>query len=155
MIKIILKAFLLMTFTVAVGLSPVSLVSHAQQSTVALTGERVGNSEPSGRSEFLRLSRTENAGEMRRPLKAKATLVQLEGSRVRLEFSSLKLVMTGTIAGDEIEGQAEVPGIKARVHLMRAVKVAPEILARYVGAYRFRNGEYLMIDSFADTPDTL
>src|SRR5829696_981588 len=155
MIKIILKAFLSMTFILAVGLSPVGLVSHAQQSTVALTGEWVGNSEPSGRSEFLRLSLTENAGEMLRPFKAKATLVQLEGSRVRLEFSSLKLVMTGTIAGDEIEGEAEVPGTKARFHLVRTVKVAPEILARYVGAYRFRNGDYLVVDSFPDTPDTL
>ena len=52
MIKIILKAFLLMTLTVAAGLSRVSLVSHAQQSTVALTGEWVGNSEPAGRVEF-------------------------------------------------------------------------------------------------------
>ena len=155
MIKIILKAFLLMTLTVAAGVSPVGLVSHAQQSTTALTGEWVGNSEPSGRSEFLRLSLTENAGEMTRPLKAKLTLVQLEGSRVRLELSSLKLVMTGTIAGDEIEGEAEVPGTKARFHLVRTVKVAPETLARYVGAYRFRNGDYLVIDSFPDTPDTL
>jgi uncharacterized protein len=153
MLKIILRAFLLTTITVvAAGLSNVSL---AQQSTTALTGEWVGNSEPSGRSEFLRLSLTENAGEMRRPLKAKLTLVQLEGSRVRLELSSLKLVMTGTLAGDVIEGEAEVPGTKARFHLVRTVKVAPEILARYVGAYRFRNGDYLVIDSFPDTPDTL
>ena len=147
-----LRAFLLITFTVAVGLSN---SSHAQQSTNVLTGEWVGNSEPSGRSEFLRLSLTENAGEMRRPLKAKVTLVQLEGSRVRLELGSLKLVMAGTLAGDVIEGEAEVPGIKARFHLVRTVKVAPEILARYVGAYRFRNGDYLVIDSFPDTPDTL
>jgi len=152
MIRLIFKALLLMTFTVAAGLSS---VSRAQQSTTALTGEWVGNSEPSGRSEFLRLSLTENAGEMRRPLKAKLTLVQLEGSRVRLELSSLKLVMTGTLAGDEIEGEAEVPGIKARFHLVRTVKVAPEILSHYVGVYRFRNGDHLMIDSFPDTPDTL
>ena len=144
-----------MTFTVAAGLSPVNLVSHAQQSTTALTGEWVGNSEPSGRSEFLRLSLTENTGEMSRPLKAKLTLVQLEDSRVRIELSSLKLVMTGTLTGDEIEGEAEVPGTKARFHLVRTVKVAPEILARYIGAYRFRNGDYLVIDSFPDTPDTL
>ncbi|MDQ2920992.1 MAG: hypothetical protein M3R52_05190 [Acidobacteriota bacterium] len=152
MIRVILKTFLLMTLTVAAGLSS---VSHAQQSTTALTGEWVGNSEPPGRSEFVRLSLTENAGEMRRPLKAKLSLVRLEGSRVRLELSSLKLVMTGTIAGDVIEGEAEVPGTKARFHLVRTVKVAPEILARYVGAYRFRNGDYLVIDSFPDTPDTL
>jgi pimeloyl-ACP methyl ester carboxylesterase len=152
MIKIILKAFLLMTLTVAAGLSS---ISHAQQSTTALTGEWVGNSEPSGRSEFLRLSLTENAGEIHRPLKAKLTLVRLEGSRVRLELDSLKLVMTGTLTGDEIEGEAEVPGTKARFHLVRTVKVAPKILARYVGAYRFRNGDYLVIDSFPDTPDTL
>jgi pimeloyl-ACP methyl ester carboxylesterase len=63
--------------------------------------------------------------------------------------------MTGTIAGDVIEGEAEVPGTKARFHLVRTVKVAPEILARYVGAYRFRNGDYLVIDSFPDTADTL
>jgi pimeloyl-ACP methyl ester carboxylesterase len=72
-----------------------------------------------------------------------------------LELSSLKLVMTGTIAGDVIEGEAEVPGTKARFHLVRTVKVAPEILASYVGAYRFRNGDYLVIDRFPDTPDTL
>lgn len=150
MIKVILKAFLLLTLTVVAGLS-----SHAQQSTTVLTGEWVGNIEPPGKSELARLTLTENGGEMRKPLKAKLTLVQLEGSRVRLELSSLKLVMTGTIAGDVIEGEAEVPGTKARFHLMRTVKVAPEILSRYVGAYRFRNGEYLMIDSFPDTPDTL
>jgi hypothetical protein len=51
--------------------------------------------------------------------------------------------------------QWEVPGTKARFHLVRTVKVTPEILARYVGAYRFRNGDYLVIDSFPDTPDTL
>ena len=152
MIKIILKAFLLMTLTLAAGLSS---VSHAQQSTTVLTGEWVGNSEPSGRSEFLRLSLTENAGEMLRPLKAKLSLVQLEGSRVRIELSSLKLVMTGTLTGDEIEGEAEVPGTKARFHLTRTVKVAPEILARYVGAYRFRNGDYIVIDRFPGTHDTL
>ena len=150
MIRLILKAFLLMTLTVATGLS-----SHAQQSTTILTGEWVGNSEPQGRSEFLRLSLTENAGEFHRPLKAKLSLVQREGSRVRIELSSLKLVMTGTIAGDVIEGEAEVPGTKARFHLVRTVKVAPEVLSRYVGAYRFRNGDYMVIDSFPDTPDTL
>jgi pimeloyl-ACP methyl ester carboxylesterase len=82
-------------------------------------------------------------------------LVQLEGSRVRIELSSLKFVMTGTLTGDEIEGEAEVTGTKARFHLVRTVKVAPEILTRYVGAYRFRNGDHLVIDSFPDTPDTL
>ncbi|HXQ39397.1 MAG TPA: hypothetical protein VN843_35685, partial [Anaerolineales bacterium] len=89
MIKAILKAFLLMTFTVVAGLSSANRVCHAQQSTTVLTGEWVGNSEPSGRSEFLRLSLTENAGEILRPLKAKLTLVQREGDRVRIELSSL------------------------------------------------------------------
>ena len=152
MIKTILKVFLLMTFIVAAGLSS---VTHGQQSTTALTGEWVGNIEPPGKSEFARLTLSENAGEMLRPLKAKLSLVQREGERVRIELSSIKLVMTGTLAGDVIEGEAEVPGTKARFHLVRTVKVAPEILARYVGAYRFRNGEYLVIDSFPDTPDTL
>src|SRR5687767_14560704 len=152
MIRVILKAFLLMTFTVAAGLAN---VSHAQQSTVSLTGEWVGNSEPAGRSEFLGFSLTENAGELVRPLKAKLTLVQREGDRVRLELSSIKLIMTGTLTGDEIEGEAEVPGIKARFHLVRTVKVAPETLARYVGAYRFRNGDYIVIDRFPNTEDTL
>jgi pimeloyl-ACP methyl ester carboxylesterase len=149
--KIVLGSLLLIILTLAAGLSSV----HSQQSTTTLTGEWVGNSEPSGRSEFLRLSLTENAGEMLRPLKAKLTLVQLEGSRVRIELSSLKLVMTGTLTGDEIEGEAEVPGTKARFHLVRTVKIAPEILARYAGAYRFRNGNHLVIDTFPDTPDTL
>ncbi|HEU4875841.1 MAG TPA: hypothetical protein VFT44_22200, partial [Pyrinomonadaceae bacterium] len=152
MIRLILRTFLLMTFTVAAGLWS---ISRAQQSTTTLTGEWVGNSEPSGRSEFLRLSLTENAGEMLTPRKAKLTLVQLEGSRVRIELSSLKLVMTGTLAGDVIEGEADVPGIKARFRLMRIVKVAPETLARYVGAYRFRNGDYIVIDRFPNTQDTL
>ena len=88
MIKIVLKAFLLMTFTVVAGLSPVSLVSQAQQSNVALTGEWVGNSYPPGRAEFLHFTLTENAGELVRPL-CKLTLVQREGSRARIELSSL------------------------------------------------------------------
>ena len=149
--KIILRSLPVIILTLASGLSSV----HAQQSKAVLTGEWVGNSEPAGRSEFLRLSLSENAGEMQRPLKAKLSLVQLEGARVRIELSSLKLVMTGTLTGDEIEGEAEVPGTKARFHLVRTVKVAPEILARYVGAYRFRNGNHLVIDSFPDTPGTL
>ena len=90
-----------------------------------------------------------------RPLKAKLTLVQREGDRVRIELSSLKLVMTGTLTGDVIEGEAEVPGTKAHFRLMRTVKVAPETLARYVGAYRFRNGDYIVIDRFPNTQDTL
>src|SRR6185503_16707227 len=150
MIKITLKAFLLMIFTVAAGLS-----THAQPSTTTLTGEWVGNSEPSGRVEFLHLSLTENAGELLQPLKAKLTLVQREGDRVRIELSSLKLIMTGTLTGDVIEGEADVPGIKAPFRLMRTVKVAPEILASYVGAYRFRNGDYIVIDRFPNTQDTL
>jgi hypothetical protein len=113
------QSFLIDAFTVAAGLSPVSLVSHAQQSTTALTGEWVGNSEPAGRVEFLHFSLTENAGELVRPLKAKLSLVQREGSRVRIELSSLKLVMTGTLTGDVIEGEADVPGIKAPFRLMR------------------------------------
>ena len=157
MIKLIFKTFTLMTFILAVGLT------HAQQSTTSLTGEWVGNTEsppsaslPKGRSELVRFSLTEDAGEIRiGTFKQKLTLVQREGSHVRLELSSLKLVMTGTIAGDEIKGDAEVPGTKASFHLVRTVKVAPEILASYVGVYRFRNGDYFVIDRFADTPDTL
>jgi pimeloyl-ACP methyl ester carboxylesterase len=152
MIRVILKTFLLMAFILTVGFLR---VSHAQQSTASLTGEWVGNIDSPSKSEFVRLSLTENAGEMLKPLKAKLSLVQVEGPRVRLELSSLKLVMTGTLSGDVMEGEAEVPRTKAQFHLVRTVKVKPEILARYVGAYRFSNGNYLVIDSFADTPDTL
>jgi len=152
MIRVTLKAFLLMTFTIAAGLSS---ISHAQPPPTTLTGEWVGNSEPAGRVEFLHLSLTENAGELVKPLKAKVTLVQREGDRVRIELSSLKLVMIGTLAGDVIEGEADVPGTKAHFRLMRTVKVAPEILERYVGAYRFRNGDYIVIDRFPNTQDTL
>ncbi|HEY0764766.1 MAG TPA: alpha/beta fold hydrolase [Pyrinomonadaceae bacterium] len=148
----ILKAFRLLTFFLAAGFLT---VNYAQPSTASLTGEWVGNSEPSGRSEFLHFSLTENAGDLLKPLKAKVTLAQLEGDRVRIEVSSIKLVMTGTLTGDEIEGEAEVPGTKARFHLVRTVKVAPEILERYLGAYRFRNGDYIVIDRFPDTSDTL
>jgi len=149
MLRLTLKALLLMTFVA--GWSTV----HAQS---ALTGEWVGNSYPSDRAELLRLSLTESAGEIRIPLSRfsqKLTLVQREGSRVRFELASLKLVMTGTITGDEIQGEGEVPGTKARFHLVRIVKVAPETLASYVGAYRFRNGDYFMIDRFDYMPDIL
>jgi pimeloyl-ACP methyl ester carboxylesterase len=63
--------------------------------------------------------------------------------------------MTGTIAGDEIKGEAEVPGTKAQFHLTRTRNVRPEILANYVGVYRYRNGDYFVIDRFADYPDIL
>ena len=150
---------MVMKYLHTAGLAAVLLIlffaPSSAQTPTSIQGEWVGNSDSPGRSEFLRLSLTENAGEFRRPAIGKLSLVRLEGSRVRFEVSSIKLVMTGTITGDVIEGEAEVPGTKARFHLVRTVKVAPEILARYVGAYRFRNGDYLVIDSFPDTPDTL
>jgi len=132
--------------------------SASAQTPTSIQGEWVGNSNLPDRSELVRLSLTEDAGEIRVPLSRfsqKLTLVQREGSRVRFELSSLKLVMTGTISGDEIQGDAEAPGTKARFHLVRTVKVAPEILANYVGAYRFRNGEYFVIDRFDYIPDIL
>jgi pimeloyl-ACP methyl ester carboxylesterase len=132
--------------------------SSSAQTPTSIRGEWVGNSEPPGRSEFLRLSLTEDAGELRFPLSRatlKLSLVRREGSQVRFELSSLKLVMTGTITGDEIDGEAEVPGTKAHFHLVRTVKVAPAILANYVGVYRFRNGEYFVIDRFDYIPDIL
>jgi hypothetical protein len=61
MVKIILKAFLLMTFAIAAGLSS----GRAQQSTSDLTGEWVGNTNTPDRSELVRLTLTENAGEIR------------------------------------------------------------------------------------------
>lgn len=159
MLKVTLKFFLLATFSIA-GLSS---VSDAQPSL--LTGEWVGNTDvppsaaqPAGRAELLRLSLTEDAGELRLPLasfKQKLTLVRREGSTVRFELGLLKLVMNGTIAGDEIIGDAEIPGTKARFHLARIAKVKPEILASYVGAYRFRNGNYFVIDRFDYMPDIL
>jgi len=87
----ILKAFLLMTFFLAAGFLT---INYAQPSTASLTGEWVGNSEPSGRSEFLRLSLTEglteNAGEMLRPLRAKVTIYHLRFTYLKLHrFSSL------------------------------------------------------------------
>lgn len=145
------------------GLAAVLLIlffvpSSSAQTPASIEGEWVGNSEPPGRSEFVRLSLTEDAGELRFPL-ARATLklslVRREGSQVRFELSSLKLVMTGTITGDEIDGEAEVPGTTAHFHLTRIRKVAPEILTSYVGVYRFRNGEYFVIDRFDYIPDIL
>jgi len=156
-----MESKLVMKYLHTAGLAVVLLIlffapSSSAQTPASITGEWVGNIEPPGKSEFARLSLTENAGEMLRPLNAKLSLVRVEGSRVRIELNSIKLVMTGTIAGDVIEGEAEVPGTKARFHLVRTVKVAPEILASYVGAYRFRNGDYLVIDRFADyNPDIL
>ena len=63
MLKTILKPVLLTTLICVAGLSR---AASAQQPKV-LTGEWVGNSEPAGTSEFLRLSLGENAGEMQRP----------------------------------------------------------------------------------------
>ena len=99
MIRVMFKPFLLITLTLAIGFVT---FTHAQQSTPVLSGEWVGNIDSPGRIELARFSLTENAGEMRSPLRSKFTLVQIEGSRVRLEISSIKLVMTGTIAGDKI-----------------------------------------------------
>ena len=48
MIRVIFKAFLLITFTLVTGLSPFSPSSHAQQSTVVLTGEWVGTIDSPG-----------------------------------------------------------------------------------------------------------
>jgi len=141
--------------TLSIGLSS---AIHGQESTNALAGEWVGNIESDGKSQFTRLSLTEIDGQFSLPLAnftAKFSLVRLEDSRVRFELSSLKLVMTGTLAGNEIDGEAEVPGTKGRFHLVRIKRLAPEIWTSYVGAYRFRNGDFLLIDSFADTPDTL
>src|SRR2546426_35187 len=145
------------------GLAVVVLIlffvpSSSAQTFESIQGEWVGNSNAPDRSELVRLSLTEDAGEIRIPLSRftqKLSLVRREGSQVRFELSSLKLVMTGTITGDEIDGEAEVPGTKARFHLVRTVKVAPEILASYVGVYRFRNGEYFVIDRFDYIPDIL
>jgi len=39
--------------------------------------------------------------------------------------------------------------------MARVGLVAPEILEQYLGAYRFRNGDYIVIDRFPDTSDTL
>ncbi len=151
MIKAFRRAFLLFTLIGAAGLLS---VVHAQQ----LTGEWVGNTNTPDRSELLRLTLTEDTGELRIPLgrfKQKLTLVKREGDRVRFELDSLKLVMTGTITGDEIKGDAEVPGTKATFHLVRSAPVKQEILESYVGVYRYRNGEYFVIDRFPDTPDIL
>src|SRR6185369_3264564 len=147
MIKLTLHVFLLIILTAGF-----SRATRAQQ----LTGEWVGNSETPDRVELLRLSLTEDAGELRIPLSRfnqKLTLVRREGSQVRFELGSLKLVMTGTITGDEIDGEAEVPGTKAPFHLTRIRKVAPEVLAGYVGVYRYRNGQYFVIDRFDYIPD--
>ena len=46
MIRVIRKTFRLLTFILAVGFLSANQVLHAQQSTTALTGEWVGNSEP-------------------------------------------------------------------------------------------------------------
>jgi uncharacterized protein len=156
--KLTLKAFLIITFIIVAGLSNKSLAQ-------SLTGEWVGNthippsaSEPKGRSELLRLTLTEDSGEIRIPLARftqKLTLVRRDGDRVRFELAALKLVMIGTITGDEMQGEAEVPGTKATFHFMRSAKVKQEILESYVGVYRYRNGEYFVIDRFADYPDIL
>src|SRR5687768_2021666 len=85
MIRVILKAFLLMTLTVAAASSSITC---AQQPATGLTGEWVGNSEATGRSEFFGFSLTENAGELVRPIKTKFTLIQHESDRDRMELSS-------------------------------------------------------------------
>ena len=126
-----------------------------------LNTEWVGNTELNGKIiDFISVRLAENDGQLRLPWKrftAKLSSLRFEGSSLHCEFSrdAFKLVLTGTIAGDKIEGQAEAGGTKARFYLVRSKLVAPEILAGYTGAYRFPSGEILVIDRFADTPNTL
>ena len=117
-----------------------------------LNTEWVGNTELNGKIiDFISVRLAENDGQLRLPWKrftAKLSSLRFEGSSLHCEFSrdAFKLVLTGTIAGDKIEGQAEAGGNKARFYLVRSKLVAPEILAGYTGAYRFPSGEILVID---------
>lgn len=113
--------------------------------------------------QFITISFTGNervAGQISTPLEGftgKFASVQIDGSRIRCELSerTVKLLLNGEITSDGISGEAEGSGRMGHFRLIRVAQVDPATMAGYVGAYRFRNGRKLLIDSFPGIPNTL
>lgn len=148
--KQLLLSFLLI-LTVGFGV-------QAQTAENTLAGEWVGNTEAAGKSQFIVVSFTRKDGRLNLPLDnfaANFSSIRVEGDRVSCEVDSIKLLLTGTLRDNEIIGDANVPGTKGTFHLVRTQHVRPEVLATYTGAYRFRDGRLLVIDSFPNIPNTL
>jgi len=79
-----------------------------------------------------------------RPLGA----VVVEGSRVRISLADPRFpVLTGVVEGDAISGLAEATGGRTGTfRLIRTASLDVTAKRRYVGAYRFPDGRYLLMD---------
>ena len=141
-----------------------SIQAQPTKSISPFTGNWVGGFEIGDDWQFITVSFTDEServeGQISTPLEGftgKFASVQIDGSHIRCELieKAFKLLLIGEITSDGISGEAEGAGRKGRFHLIRTAQVDPATMAGYVGAYRFRSGRELLIDSFPDTPNTL
>lgn len=133
---------------------------QAQQIPATLIGEWTGGTIANGNWQFITVTLAENDGQLNIPLsnqKAKLTSSQTEGSRTRLEFAlgAVKVVLTGSVGGNDFTGNVDVPGTKGIFHLTRTRPLTPEARANLLGAYRFRDGNLLVVDTLPDIPNTI
>ena len=123
-----------------------------------LSGEWVGNTEAQGTSQFITLSISGNTGTLALPLgnfSTPLTSIKLESNQLVVEAGQIKATLKGNISGDEFAGEASSPGSTGTFRLLRVQKVAPATLAAYRGAYRFPDGEFVLIDVMYGLPTVL
>jgi pimeloyl-ACP methyl ester carboxylesterase len=134
------------------------LCVSAQVRATDLSGEWAGNIEAAGKSQFIFMTIHGDAGKLTLPLdgfSTPLTSLAVQNQRVVLECNQIKLVLRGTIAGDDIEGEAAVPGTSGVFHLTRMPRLDPEVLKSFGGAYRFRDGRFVVVDIRSDVANIL
>jgi uncharacterized protein len=74
--------------------------------------------------------------------------VSVDGARVKVEWADPRPpVLTGTAERGSITGKAEASGGRTGTfRLLRIAALDEAVLARYVGAYRFADGRFLLVD---------
>ncbi|MGH9871281.1 MAG: hypothetical protein ACRD9S_02310 [Pyrinomonadaceae bacterium] len=128
----ILSCVFTLTFLTVGALSCVS----AQTRVTDVSGEWVGNIEAGGKSQFISVSVRENAGAMTMPLdgfSTQLTSISIQNQQVVFQFNQVKLVLKGTIADDEIQGGAIVPGTIGVFHLTRTRRLGADQLKPFKG----------------------
>lgn len=128
------------------------------QTQPTVSGEWVGNIESKETSQFMTLSISGNTGALGLPLgnfSTPLTSIKVEGNELICEFGQIKATLKGKISGDEITGEASSPGSTGTFHVTRAQKLAPDALAAYLGAYRFPDGRFVLIDVMYGSPTLL
>lgn len=155
---------LIMRITILIGAMVMFCGSiQAREISSKFIGNWVGVIEAGDKRQFITVSLTGNepvAGQMNAPLEGftgKFTSIKIAGSRIRCELNegAVKLLFNGEITSDGISGQVEGGGQNGRFYLIRVTQVNSAAMANYTGAYRFRDGRELLIDSFPDFPNTL